>query len=522
MFMAQILYPIGIQSFPEIREKDWLYVDKTEYIYQLVTQAKYVFLSRPRRFGKSLLISTIEEYFKGRRELFEGLAISKHECDWTEHPVLHLDLSGCPSESPTGLYEILDDFLTRWETQYAIATDKSISAGLRFKGIILKAHRQTGKRVAILVDEYDKPLLQTVDKPDLQEKYRDTLKSFYSNLKSQDEHIRFAMLTGVTKFGHLSIFSDLNNLKDISLDSAYSAICGISEDELHQYFHESVTEFAEATGDTVENIYAKLKVNYDGYHFAPLKSEEVYNPFSVLNCLSSKWFRDYWFSTGTPDFLIKMLRAGDLSLQDLNEYNISLSRLTNVSYDLSNPIPVLYQTGYLTIKSYDREFDDVVLGYPNAEVKKGFYDQLLPIYANIDSKSSRFDIRYFVTDIRQGRAEEFMLRLQSLFSGFPYDSFDLKALERHYQDIIFIIMTLMGFYTRVEYKTAAGRIDMVIETADYIYVFEFKMDRTAREALDQINTKDYLLPFKSDGRQVIKIGANFSSKLRSIEDWLIE
>ncbi len=226
--MAQILYPIGIQSFPEIREKDWLYVDKTEYIYQLVTQAKYVFLSRPRRFGKSLLISTIEEYFKGRRELFEGLAISKHECDWTEHPVLHLDLSGCPSESPTGLYEILDDFLTRWETQYAIATDKSISAGLRFKGIILKAHRQTGKRVAILVDEYDKPLLQTVDKPDLQEKYRDTLKSFYSNLKSQDEHIRFAMLTGVTKFGHLSIFSDLNNLKDISIDSAYSAICGIS------------------------------------------------------------------------------------------------------------------------------------------------------------------------------------------------------------------------------------------------------------------------------------------------------
>ena len=522
MFMAQILYPIGIQSFSKIRAKGLLYVDKTEYIYRLVTDSQYVFLSRPRRFGKSLLISTIEEYFKGRRELFEGLAISKHECDWTEHPVLHLDLSGCKGETDESLNAVLLNYLSIWEEWFSIPTNLSVQTDIRFKNLIRIAHEKTGKRVVILVDEYDKPLLETVSDEERQKKFRNDLRAFYSNLKSQDEHIRFAMLTGVTKFGHLSIFSDLNNLKDISLDSAYSAICGISEDELHQYFHESVTEFAKATGDTVENIYAKLKVNYDGYHFAPLKSEEVYNPFSVLNCLSSKWFRDYWFSTGTPDFLIKMLRAGDLSLQDLNEYNISLSRLTNVSYDLSNPIPVLYQTGYLTIKSYDREFDDVVLGYPNAEVKKGFYDQLLPIYANIDSKSSRFDIRYFVTDIRQGRAEEFMLRLQSLFSGFPYDSFDLKALERHYQDIIFIIMTLMGFYTRVEYKTAAGRIDMVIETADYIYVFEFKMDRTAREALDQINTKDYLLPFKSDGRQVIKIGANFSSKLRSIEDWLIE
>ena len=520
--MAHILYPIGIQSFSKIRERGLLYVDKTEFIYRLVTDSQYVFLSRPRRFGKSLLISTIEEYFKGRRGLFEGLAISRHDCEWTEHPVLHLDLSGCPSESPTGLYEILDDLLTRWETQYAIPTDKSISVGLRFKEVILQAHRQSGKRVVILVDEYDKPLLQTVDKPDLQEKYRDTLKSFYSNLKSQDAHIRFAMLTGVTKFGHLSIFSDLNNLRDISLDSAYSGICGISEDELHQYLHQGVTEFAEATGDTVDNIYAKLKVNYDGYHFAPFKSEEVYNPFSVLSCLSAKWFRDYWFSTGTPDFLIKMLRAGDLSLQNLASYSTGIEELTDVSFEFGRPIPILYQSGYLTIKGYDSRFNMVTLGYPNDEVKRSFYNLLLPIYANIQKGKTEFLISKFVLDVEAGRAEEFMQRLQSLFSGFPYDSFDLKALERHYQDIVFIIMTLMGFYTHVEYKTASGRIDLVIETADYIYVLEFKIDRTAREALDQINTKDYLLPFKADGRQLIKIGVNFSSKLRSIEDWLIE
>lgn len=377
--MANLRYPIGMQSFQEIRENGYLYVDKTRYIHELASGGKYYFLSRPRRFGKSLLISTIEEFFKGNRRLFEGLAISRQPYDWDAYPVLHIDLAGCSPDSVERLAEYFNDFLTRWEIEYGIISDSDKSVGLRFKYIIIKAHEQTGKPVVILVDEYDKPLLETVDNPELQERIRRELRMFYSNLKSLDGHIRFAMLTGVTKLGHLSIFSDLNNLQDISLSMQYNGICGITKEELHEYFDEGIRKFSKNVDKTPEEIYEKLRENYDGYHFTPKGGEDVYNPFSLLNCMSEEWFGNYWFRTGTPSFLIKMIRVEGLPLPELASYEIGLSSLSDVSFQLTDIIPVLYQSGYLTIKGYDERFDIATLGFPNKEVENGFFNQLMPL-----------------------------------------------------------------------------------------------------------------------------------------------
>ncbi|MFG6424938.1 MAG: AAA family ATPase [Muribaculaceae bacterium] len=377
--MANLRYPIGMQSFQEIRENGYLYVDKTRYIHELASGGKYYFLSRPRRFGKSLLISTIEQFFKGNHHLFEGLAISRQPYDWDAYPVLHIDLAGCSPDSVERLAEYFNDFLTRWEIEYGIISDSDKSVGLRFKYIIIKAHEQTGKPVVILVDEYDKPLLETVDNPELQERIRRELRMFYSNLKSLDGHIRFAMLTGVTKLGHLSIFSDLNNLQDISLSMQYNGICGITKEELHEYFDEGIRKFSKNVDKTPEEIYEKLRENYDGYHFTPKGGEDVYNPFSLLNCMSEEWFGNYWFRTGTPSFLIKMIRVEGLPLPELASYEIGLSSLSDVSFQLTDIIPVLYQSGYLTIKGYDERFDIATLGFPNKEVENGFFNQLMPL-----------------------------------------------------------------------------------------------------------------------------------------------
>ncbi len=519
--MAQIKYPIGMQSFRKIREDGYVYVDKTEYIHRLVTDGKYYFLSRPRRFGKSLLLSTIEDFFLGNRSLFENLAISRHEHDWEAHPVLHLDLSGCRCDSPESIDKHLGMYLSEWERKYGAPSDGSLPEEARFREVIINAHRLTGKNVVILVDEYDKPLLETVENKPLQDIFRNRLRAFYSNLKSQDAHIRFAMLTGVTKFGHLSIFSDLNNLNDISLDREYHGICGITTDELHEYFDCGISEFAKSANKSVQEIYDLLKSNYDGYHFSPETSTDIYNPFSLLNCLNKKFIRDYWFSTGTPTFLIKMILANSISIQDLSELETSLSSLTDISFDLGNPIPVLYQSGYLTIKSYDPELDSVLLGFPNKEVERGFLNNLLLLYTSTSPRRSQFSVISFIRDLQSGNADTFMERLKSLFADFPYDSFNMLQLEQHYQDVIYILAKLMGFSTHVEYMTANGRIDLVIKTKDYIYVFEFKIDKTPEQALAQIDSKDYLLPFQTDSRKLIKIGVNFSSKKRLPDNWKI-
>lgn len=519
--MARLLYPIGIQNFREIREGGYVYVDKTEYIHRLATSGKYYFLSRPRRFGKSLLLSTIECLFKGDRQLFDGLAISALWQDWTPAPVMHLDLTGSNYNTPGSLRTHLDDFLSGWEAEYGIVPKHREALGLRFGRVISEVHRQTGQRVVILVDEYDKPLLETADRPELQEEYRGDLRSFYSNLKSQDGHIRFAMLTGVTKFGHLSIFSDLNNLHDISMDRHCAGICGVTGEELNVYFHEGVEGFARANRLGVSEAYAVLKENYDGYHFSTVDFTDVYNPFSLLNCLSNQMAGAYWFRTGTPAFLIRMMRSGHLELQTLGTYRIDAESLSDVQLDLKNYIPVLYQSGYLTIKEYSPEFDIVTLGFPNKEVTTGFFKHLLAMYTPLTEQKTSFEISRFVMDVQEGRAEDFMTRLQSLFADFQYDAFELRRLEQHYQDVIYIVMKLLGFHVHTEYRTATGRIDLLITTSDYIYIFEFKIDKSAQEALEQIKAKKYLLPFRADGRKIVEIGANFSSAARGLDSWII-
>ena len=369
-----MLYPIGIQNFESIREGGYVYVDKTHLIHQLATTGKYYFLSRPRRFGKSLLVSTMEAYFQGKKDLFKGLAIEKLEKDWTEYPVLHLDLSGVTYTDENVLNEKMENTLSQWEQTYGIANTFTVD-GIRFENIIKTAYSQTGKPVVILIDEYDKPLLDTAGNEPLREAIRSRLQGFYSVMKSQDGKIRFGFLTGITKFGKLSIFSGLNNLNDISMDYRYADICGISEKDLHAYFDESVQEMAEANKMSKEECYARLKEYYDGYHFCE-DSEDIYNPFSLLSALNGKRFRDYWYETGTPTFVVKALQRGQFNLEGLTLEGVPAFVLGGVNADDSDPVPVLYQSGYLTIQSYDNQTQEYTLKYPNQEVERGFMQGL--------------------------------------------------------------------------------------------------------------------------------------------------
>ena len=516
--MSEMKFPVGIQSFEDLRNKGFVYIDKTALVYQLVDTGKYYFLSRPRRFGKSLLMSTIEAYLSGRKDLFEGLALEKLETEWTQYPILHLDLNSQKYDTPEALTEVLDETLTKWETVYG-SNDAEIGLGRRFGGVMQRAYEKTGRQVVVLIDEYDKPLLQAYGNDDLLNDYRGTLKAFYGNLKSCDKYIKFALLTGVTKFGKVSVFSDLNNLMDISMDLRYAPICGITEGELHDYFDNEIQLLAEAQKMTVEETYAKLKEDFDGYHFHE-DAEGMYNPFSILNTLAKRQFRDYWFETGTPTLLVDMLRNCDYDLAALTSEEVTTDVLDCI-FDNDNPLPVIFQSGYLTIKSYDKEFNTFTLCYPNREVKEGFIRFLLPYYTQ-NKRHNTFDLRRFVQDLRGGRVEEFMTRLQSLFADTPYLLVHGGDRERHYHNVIYLLTRLMGFYVKAEYQTAAGRIDMVLETTDYVYVMEFKLNGSAEEALQQINDKGYALPFLSSGKKVFKIGINFSAETKSIDRWTIE
>lgn len=517
----EIKYPIGIQTFSEIRESGFVYVDKTEYIHSLVSRGKYYFLSRPRRFGKSLLLSTIHEYFNGRRDLFEGLAISKYDHDWKSYPVLHIDFTGADYTDFDGLNAILNSVFNQLEKNYEITTS-STHPGVRFGEIIQGVYEKTGNRVVILVDEYDKPLLDSVNNPDLQEKFRNILRSVYGNLKKMDGVIKFAMLTGITKFGRLSIFSDINNLKDISLLPQFAGICGVSVDELKKYFCAGVEALATRNNFSVEKAYEVLKTNYDGYHFSPENMIDIYNPYSLISALDSEVIREYWFDTGTPNYLVKMIRSSQLPLLEMYDIYATLSEISSVSFTLGDSlIPLLYQSGYLTIKDFSPLTQYVTLGYPNGEVERGFLNQLMKIYVPSTKHTTEFSINKFYKDVEEGRAEDFMQRLQSLYADFNNDGMNKVELEQHYQDIAFLIFKLLGFITHVEYKTAAGRIDLVVKTNRYIYVFEFKRNKTAEEALRQIDEKGYLIPFKADGRKLIKIGVNFSDSIKGIESYII-
>ena len=515
--MSNKIYPIGIQNFEKIRKEGYFYIDKTALVYQLVKTGSYYFLSRPRRFGKSLLISTLEAYFQGKKELFTGLAIEKLEKDWIQYPIFHLDLNIGKYDAPDSLDKILNDHLELWESQYGTRPSEVTSA-LRFKGVVSRACEQTGQRVVILVDEYDKPMLQAIGNQELQKEYRNALKPFYGVLKTMDGCIKFALLTGVTKFGKVSVFSDLNNLNDLSMWNKYIDICGISDKELHDNLEEEMHEFAEAQGMTYEQFRDKLREYYDGYHFTQ-NSIGIYNPFSLLNAFDRKEFGSYWFETGTPTYLIELLKRYHYDLEHMAHAETYADVLNSI-YGDEEPLPVIFQSGYLTIKGYNEEFGLYRLGFPNREVEEGFVKFLIPYYTRFNKIEAPFEIQRFVQEIRAGEPDAFFRRLQSFFADTPYEL--VKDLELHYQNVLFIVFKLVGFYVKAEYHTSQGRIDLVLQTDKYIYVMEFKLDGTAEEALQQINDKQYALPFAADSRKVLKIGVNFSNTTRNIERWVVE
>ncbi|WP_270605033.1 MULTISPECIES: ATP-binding protein [Bacteroides] len=511
--------PIGIQTFEDIRRKNYLYVDKTALVWRMANLGKPYFLSRPRRFGKSLLLSTFKAYFQGKKELFEGLAIEKLETEWNEYPVLHLDLNAEKYDKPEKLKEILSSHLTQWEIQYGKGMDEN-TLSRRFEGIIRRAYEQTGSQVAVLIDEYDKPLLQAISQPKLLDDYRQTLKAFYGVLKSADPYLHFVLLTGVTKFSQVSVFSDLNQLNDISLDYSYATLCGITRKELTTTFEPEIAAFGQRNQQSPEEVVAAMERNYDGYHFHP-NGEGVFNPFSVLNAFSKLEISNYWFQTGTPTFLVELLQKSEYDLRTLLDgIEAPASSFAEYRMDAHNPIPLIYQSGYLTIKDYDKEFQNYLLAFPNDEVRYGFINFLVPFYTPMKNNDQGFYIGKFVQELRSGDYESFLTRLEAFFADIPYEL--NERTERHYQVIFYLVFKLMGQFTEAEVRSARGRADAVVKTPKYIYVFEFKLKGTAEEALKQIDDKGYLIPYQADQREVVKIGVEFSAESRNLSRWLVE
>ena len=511
--------PIGIQTFSDIRTQGYLYVDKTALVWQIANSGKPYFLSRPRRFGKSLLLSTFEAYFEGRKDLFEGLAIEQLEEKWEKHPVLHLDLNARKYEHPEDLVAMLNQYLEKWEDRFG-DEKKGRAPEERFEYVIRRAYEQTGKGVVVLVDEYDKPLLQCLHNEELLEAYRSMLKAFYGVLKSADKYLRFAFLTGVTKFSQVSVFSDLNQLNDISLDYDFGTLCGITHEELVNTFSPEIEMLAKANGLSNEEAIEQMTQQYDGYHFHPY-ADGVYNPFSVLNAFYKKEFGNYWFQTGTPTFLVKSLLKSDYDLRTLMD-GVETPAINFSEYraDTDNPIPLIYQSGYLTIKEYDKRFKTYKLGFPNDEVRYGFLNFLVPFYTPITDDKKNFYIGQFIKELEQGEVDAFMQRFEAFFADFPYELND--KTERHYQVVVYLIFKLMGQFTQAEVRSAKGRADAIVQTPKYIYVFEFKLNGTAEDALQQINDKGYAAPFQADGRQVVKIGVEFSAEARNVSRWLVD
>ena len=509
--------PIGIQTFEDIRRDNYLYVDKTAFVWRIANTGKPYFLSRPRRFGKSLLLSTFEAYFKGKKELFEGLAIEQMEKEWRQFPVLHLDLNAKKYETPEDLNAMLNQHLEKWESQYG-DEKKDRSPEERFSYVISRASEQAGCGVVVLVDEYDKPLLQTLCNIPLMEEYRQTLKAFYGVLKSSDRYLRFVFLTGVTKFAQVSVFSDLNQLNDISMKPQYATICGITMQELTHTFAPEIQQLAEHNGLTQEEALQKMKISYDGYHFCEF-AEGVFNPFSVLNLFDGYRFSNYWFQTGTPTFLVELLKKSEYDLRTLIDgVEASASSFTEYRIDANNPIPLIYQSGYLTIKDYSSRFGNYLLEFPNDEVRYGFIDFLIPYYTSVVDDERGFYIGKFILELENGDYDSFLTLLQAFFADFPYELNDKS--ERHYQVVFYLVFKLMGQFTDVEIRSARGRADAVVKTPAYIYIFEFKLNGTAEEALQQIDDKGYLIPYQADGRKLIKIGVEFSATERNISRWL--
>lgn len=511
-------FPIGVQDFTKLREFGFLYVDKTALVYRLAVTGAQIFLSRPRRFGKSLLLSTLEAYFLGRKEVFKGLAMERLEKDWTEHPVLVLSLNAQYYEDKRSLEQVFEEHFIEWEKQYGI-TDKTLGYARRFMQIIRQANEKTGQKVVVLIDEYDKPLLRSLTDDSLHRLYREMLTGFYTVLKDADRYLRFVFITGVTKFSQLGVFSNLNQLQDISMVPEYEQICGITRSEIEHNFEPDVAALGKMNRLTPEQTMDELTRRYDGYRFTRLQKEGLYNPFSLLNALSQKMFENYWFSTGTPTALVEMLKKTDFDLRELDGMEVPAAMLTDYRMDFKNPVPVIYQSGYLTIKGYNALKNSYLLGYPNAEVKYGWLNFIAPFYTPVSALETPFYIGKFWDELRAGDVDAFMERLRAFFADIPYELND--KTERHYQVIFYLVFKLLGQYIHTEVRSARGRADAVVKTTDHIYVFEFKLNGSVDEALRQIDDKGYLISYTTDSRQLVKVGASFDKVERNIGDWKV-
>ena len=515
-------YPIGIQSFEQIIEDGYVYIDKTDLVYKLTHEGKIYFLSRPRRFGKSLLVSTLKNYYLGYKELFKGLKIDSLEKDWNVHPVFHVDFNGA-NFTQAGVLEImLDDYVDKWEKQYGIHTDPELGVGLRFRDILCAVHEQTGRRAVVLIDEYDKPILDVLDTDyGLEDRHRNVLKGFYSVFKGADSHLQFVLLTGVTKFSQVSVFSGFNQPKDISMDARYETLCGITQEELDSYFVEPVSAMAARNRCSFEEMKSLLKQKYDGYHFSK-QMTDVYNPFSLLNALDSSDIRDYWFSSGTPTYLIRLLAHFKENMNELTGKYYRTEEFIDYKADVEQPLPMIYQSGYLTIKDYDMEFNTFLLDFPNNEVKNGFLTAVASSYLKPSEETGGW-IRDVVRTLRAGDTDRLCSLFTSFLSSIPYTmrrKDDERERERYFQYTFYLILRLISVYTvYVEKQQSHGRVDCVLETPQYVYIFEFKLDGTADEALRQIEEKGYAREYASDARKLYKIGASFSSETGTIGEW---
>ena len=518
--MAAKKYPLGIQTFSEIAKGNYYYADKTDVVYRLVHYAKYHFLSRPRRFGKSLFVSTLQAYFEGRKELFKGLAIEQLEQEWTVYPVIHLDLSGGKYYSIENLHDILNMILLRQEEKYGIENNKSQAYSARLTHILETAIQKTGKQVVVLIDEYDSPMHDSMSDKVLQEKIRNIMRDFFSPLKEQEKNLRFVLITGISKFSQLSIFSELNNIKNISMKDEYSDICGITKEQLLTDFKDGIEAMAAHNSLTFNETVEKLKEHYDGYHFTP-NSPDIFNPYSIINALDDRDFNSYWFTSGTPTFLIELLQKNGIDMLQLDNLWARDNRFDVPTDSITDPIPVLYQSGYLTIKEYNSKLRMYRLGFPNEEVRQGFSESLYRYYApTMMGELDTVVYKYREKVLLEDDIEAFLPYLQTFYDKFPYTI--INNNERHYQAVMFTIFSMLGADVKVEEPTPDGRIDMVLKTDTAIYVFELKYNKSADVAIQQIKQKDYAKIYAGDGRKIEKVGLNFSEDRRSLENWKVE
>ena len=519
--MATKLYPIGMQTFSEIREEDFLYVDKTEYIYRMThTSGKYFFLSRPRRFGKSLLVSTMQSYFEGKKELFKGLAVEKLEKEWTEYSVLHFDMSGGKHMEPEQLELYLGYILEDQEKKWGI-NEPRIGANNRLIDLINTAYEKSGKQVVVLIDEYDAPMLDVAHEKEQLDVLRNIMRNFFSPLKYSEAKMRFVFLTGITKFSQVSIFSELNNITNVSMDDEYAGICGITKEELLENMSDDIDMLADALGYSREMMIAKLKENYDGYHFSK-KSPDVFNPYSLLNCFSKKELGAFWFSSGTPTYLINMLRQFGVLPTEIAPTEAVSSSFNAPTENMKTITPLLYQSGYVTIKKYDPETRIYTLDIPNKEIKVGLFDNLLPNYVDgVSAERGNVAIAKMALLIGKRNMDGALHLLQDFLGTVPYCN--VTNYEGHYQQMLFIIFTLLTNYlVDVEVHTPRGRVDIVLLTKTDLYVVELKLNKSAQAAMQQINLKNYRQRFALCGLPITKVGINFDSTQGTIEDWVIE